>query len=318
MGNIKKIKCSTSRSSLNSFLRSESAASGAIAFILLFGILFSIYSVIHLGYVPEWKSETEDAHMTNIWKDMNEIKSKIDRNTILLMSIPTQDTKSSLPNVKTTLSFHTGSPKIPLINSAKFSGTVSVNTDQCNMTLFPANDNEVPISCGTISYRSNNMYYVDQTFRYESGALILAQKEKAVMKSFPTIRVFEESPGNYTFLINAVEILGPRETLSSSSNCAICLRNYSFKSVYDEDANNFTLKIKTDYPDAWEAYFREMMEGAGLKKEDYILYTDKVENPDEIEKLLIFSFPAASSTNSLKRLYVSKTTVTAELGVGLS
>lgn len=312
MGNMSEIKYCIPTSRFNSFLMSESAASNAISFILLFGIIFSIYSVIHLGYVPEWKSETENSHMTNIWKDMTEIKSKIDRTTLLLMSIPEQDTESPLTNVKTTLSFRTGSPKIPMINSAKFRDTVSVNTDQCNMTLIQANGTERTISRGTISYRSNNIYDVDQTFRYENGALILAQNERAIMKYFPAIRVFEESSGNYTFLINAVEIQGSGNTLSSSSYCAICLRNYSFESYDEENASNFTLKIKTDYPDAWEAYFKEMLNGEGLKEEDYTLY------PDKNEQLLTFSFPAESSTNSLKRLYIGKTTVTAELGIGLS
>jgi hypothetical protein len=312
MRKISKIKSNVSGLPLNYIIQSESASSSAIAFILLFGIIFSIYFVIHLGYVPEWKSETEKSHITDAWNDMTEIKSKIDRTTLLLMSIPVQDPKSPISNVNTTISFHLGIPKVPLIDYSKFSGTVSVNTDQCIMTVIPANGNETTISCGTISYRSNNKYYVDQAFRYENGALIFAQEKQAIMKLFPSIRVFEDSSGNYTFLINAVEIQGTGNTLSSNSDCTIRLKNYFFSSVYDENVNNFTLKIETDYPDAWEAYFKEMMRKAGLREEDYIL------EPGENENLLTFSFPAENSTINLKRLYVGNTAVNAELGIGLS
>ena len=312
MGNVNKIKCGTAGSLLNSLLQSESGVSGAIAFILLFGIVFSIYSAIHLGYVPEWKREIEDSHMTNIWKDMTEVKSKIDRSTLLLMSTSVHDSKSTLLNVNTKISFHTGSPKVPLIDSTRSRGTISVNTDQYNMSLLPANGTEIPISYGTISYRSKNLYFIDQTFRYENGALILAQGEHATMKSFPAIRIFEDSPGNYTFLINAVEIQGSECILSSSSDCTVYLKNYSFQSVYnDEYTDNFTLKMETEYPGAWEAYFKEVMEGANLEESKN--YTLNSENHS-----LNLLFPAENSTDRLKRIYVGKTTVNAEIGISLS
>jgi hypothetical protein len=312
MGKGNEIKSNMPLLSVNSCSHSESAVSNAIAFILLFGIIFSVYSAIHLGYMPEWKSETEISHMTDVWNDMTEIKSQLDRVTLLLMSIPVEEQKSPISNVNKTVSFHPGNPKIPLIDSTKFSGTLSVNTDQCIMTVIPADGNETKINCGTISYRSNNKYYVDQIFRYENGALILAQEEQAIMKLFPAIRVFEDSAGNCTFLINTVEIQGPINKLSSGSDCTIRLGNYSFNSMYDENVNNFTLEIETDYPEAWGAYFREVMKNAGLKKEDYYLETD------ESRKLLEFSFPAENDSIGLKRLCVSKTAVSAELGIGLS
>lgn len=83
---------------------------------------------------------------------------------------------------------------------------------------------EEVINCGTIAYHSNNKYYVDQTFKYENGALILAQKEQSVMKLYPSIRVSEVSPGNYSFLINAVEVQGLGDTLSSNSDSSLYLK----------------------------------------------------------------------------------------------
>jgi len=309
---MREIKFSELRSGPDSLFRSESAASTAIAAILLFGIIFSVFSAIHLGYVPEWKSETENSHMTDVWKDMTELKSKIDKTTLIFMSEPNFPTS----NVTTIIPLHVGSQEIPLIGFTKFSGTVSVNKDQCNMTIIPANGYETIINCGTISYHSNNIYYVDQTFRYENGALILAQKEQAVMKLYPAIRVSEASPENYTFLINAVEIQGSENILSSSSDCSIRLKDYYFKPLYSENVNNFTLKIETDYPDVWEAYFREIMSEAGLEKDkDYTLNrtVDSTKNYS-----LNFLFPKEGSANSLKRLYIGKTAVNAELGIGLS
>ena len=299
------------------FIESKSASSTAIAAILLLGIVFSIFSVVHLGYSPEWKADEEHSHAANVWEDMTELKSQIDRTSLTLISDP----NSSAPKITRNIPLRIGSWQMPLIGATKSTGTVSVNTDLCKMTITPKNGNEKingsekVINCGTIAYTSNNKYYVDQTFKYENGALILAQKEQSVMKLYPSICVSKVSPGNYSFLINAVEVQGSANTLSSNSDSSIHLKNCAFVTIYDSDdhgnVDSFVLTIDTDHPDAWKTYFNEMLTGAGLEKnKDYTLI---IENDR-----LSFSFPEAGSTNHLNRLYVGRTAVNAELVSGLS
>jgi hypothetical protein len=290
------------------FIESKSASSTAIAAVLLLGIVFSVFSVVHLGYYPEWKADEEHSHVANVWEDMTELKSQIDRTTVLLISDPT----SSAPKITRNIPLHIGSWQMPLIGTMKSIGVVSVNTNRCKMTITPKNGNETVINCGTIAYNSNNEYYVDQTFKYENGALILAQKEQSVMKLYPSIRVSEVSSGNYNFLINAVEIQGLIDTLSSNSDSSLYLKDCAFETLYDGNVDSFELTIDTEHPDAWETYFNEMLTGAGLEKDkDYAL--NLAENNS-----LSFSFPEDGSTKSLGRLYVGKTAVNAELVNGLS
>lgn len=296
------------------FIESKSASSTAIAAILLLGILFSVFSVIQLGYYPEWKADEEHSHAADVWEDMTELKSKIDRTSIALMSDP----DSSAPNITMNIPLHIGSWKRPLTGPTMFTGSVSLNTDRCKMTITPENDSDRAefINCGTIAYHSNNKYYVDQTFKYENGALILAQKEQSVMKLYPSIRVSEVSSGNYSFLINAVEIQGLEDTLSSNSDSSLYLKDCAFGTINDSDdyrnVDSFVLTIETDHPDAWETYFNETLTGAGLEKnKDYAL---KLTEND----ILSLSFPEAGSSNRLERLYVGKTAVNAELVSGLS
>ena len=295
------------------FIESKSASSTAIAVILLLGILFSVFSVVHLGYYPEWKADEEHSHMATVFEDMTELKSKIDRTSIALMSDP----NSSVPKMTMNIPLHIGSWKMPLAGPTMFTGSVSLNTDRCKMTIIPENDSDKAkvINCGTIAYHSNNKCYVDQTFKYENGALILAQKEQSVMKLYPSIRVSEVSSGNYSFLINAVEIQGLADTLSSNSDSSIYLEDCAFVPLYDSDdygnVDSFVLTIDTDHSDAWETYFNEMLTGAGLEKNDD--YTLIIENDH-----LSFSFPEDGSSNRLERLYVGKTAVNAELVNGLN
>jgi len=243
---------------------------------------------------------------------------QIDRTSIA----PISDPNSSAPKITRNIPLHIGSWQMPLIGTTMSTGTVSVNTARCKMTITPKNGigkingSETVINCGTIAYNSNNEYYVDQTFKYENGALILAQKEQSVMKLYPSIRVCEVSPGNYSFLIYAVEIQGPVDTLSSNADSSIYLKNCSFGNIYDSDGHgnvdSFGLTLDTDHPDAWETYFNEMLTGAGLENnKDYAL---KLTENDSLS----LSFPMDGSNNSLDRLYVGKTAVNAELVNGLS
>lgn len=309
-GKMKGFKKGEFKLGLDSFFRLASASSTALATILLFGIIFSVFSVVYLGYVPEWKTDEEHSHMSKLWGDMIELKSKIDKTTIVMMSTP----NSSVPKFTTTMILHTGNPKIPFISSTKSTGTLSLNTNLCKMVITPTNENATVINCGTIAYNSNNKDYTDQIFKYENGALILAQKEKAVMKLYPSVRVSEVSSGNYTFFINTVEIQGMANTLSSDSDGSIRLKGKSFETLYDSNTHGkegaFLLTIYTDHPEAWEGYFNETMAGAGL-------VTDKDYALDRIgSNYLTFIFPEKGSANSLRRLYVGKTVINAELGIG--
>ncbi|WP_243684450.1 hypothetical protein [Methanosarcina barkeri] len=103
---------------LDSFFCLESASTTALTTVLLLGIIFSVIAAVHLGYTPEWKNDYEHSHMTSVWEDMTELKSKIDMTTVLLAS----DINSSTPKVTTTTTLHTRKLETPFISSTKSTG----------------------------------------------------------------------------------------------------------------------------------------------------------------------------------------------------
>lgn len=299
---MKTSKAKRSKSSSRSFFLSESAMSSAIEAILLLAIVFSIFSVFQIGYIPEWKADGEHSHMVDLWEDMTKLKSKIDRVSLVLIS----DSNSSLPQVITTIPLRNSVGEMPVLGSSKLSGTMSVNVDTCRM-IITANNNSKGINCGTIAYHSNNNYYTDQVFAYENGALILDQKEKAVIKKLPMFRIYKTA-GGYNFLINAIEIAGPGNTISANSDCSIRLKDGSFSTFYDASyLSSFMLELYTEYPDAWEVYFNDTMSKAGLKRDvDYTLNTNGINH-------LSLTFPKAGSPNSIRQLYIGNSSIKAEL-----
>lgn len=304
------------------FLRSESATSTVIGVVLLLAIIVSIFSVVRLGYVPEWKNDAEYSHMNDVCEDMGDLKSKIDLMTIALASNPGSPNNEITMNIP----FHMGGGDVPLIGTIKSSGTLSVNKNECEITIIPKNSSGTqtetidPITCGSVSYTSQNRYYVDQDFIYEGGALILSQGERSSMMLYPSICFSKASTNGYNVSIHIVEIdkykFAPSETVSSNTGCSLRLTGEKFKTLCNSsnssnssNITSFTLIVNTDYPDAWYLYLNQTMEDARIK--DYYLEESKTNGTVSL------TFPSKSGANKLNRLYVSKTLVKVEPGIGI-
>jgi hypothetical protein len=299
------------------FLRSESATSTVVGAVLLLAIIVSVFSVVRIGYIPEWKNDAEYSQMNDVWEDMTDLKSKMDLMTIVLASEPDS------PNTVTmNVPFHMGGGDVPLIGTIKSSGTLSVaNKEERNMTVTTVSEGNWksgPILYGTVTYSSQNRYYVDQNFIYEGGALILSQGERSSMMLYPSIRVSRLPTNGYDVSMHVVEIdksiNSPADVISSNTGCFLRLTGREFKPLYDSDKDSsgnissFTLTVNTDNPDAWYLYLNETIANARITKDS---------NLTKHENSVILTFPNGSSGKDLNRLYVSKTRVKVEPGIGI-
>lgn len=298
------------------FFRSQSASSTVVGAVLLLAIIVSIFSVVRIGYIPEWKNDAEYSHMNDIWEDMADLKSKMDLITIVLASEP-----DSPNTVIMNVPIHMGGGDVPLIGTIKSSGTLSVfNKEECNMTVTTVSEGNWksgPILYGTVSYDSQNRYYVDQNFIYEGGALILSQRERSSMMLYPSIR-FSRAANGYSVSVHVVEIdksiNSPADVISSNTGCFLRLTGREFKPLYDSDKDSsgnissFTLTVNTDHPDAWYLYLQETIKNARITNDA---------NLTQNENSVTLTFPKGSSGKDLNRLYVSKTKVKVEPGIGI-
>ena len=270
------------------FSRSESASSTVIGTVLLLGIIFSVFSVVWIGYVPEWKSDAESSHMDEIYTDMADLKSKIDMMSIVLASKPcSSDTSSSEPSSSSpqlimSVPFHMGGGDVPIIGPMKSSGSLAVNKDRCIMriSVYPNTTNILSdfktIDCGTITYNSQNRYYVDQAFSYEGGALILDQNNQSVMTLYPSIHFSRTAASGYNVSINAVNITqkryAPPEIISSNSECFIRLAGLNYRPISlnnSENLDRFVLTVSTPHPAAWKQYLEKAIDKADIGDEEY-------------------------------------------------
>jgi hypothetical protein len=303
---------------ISCFSKSESAAATAVIAILLLGLVFTIVSVVKLEYVPEWKNDVEQNYMYDTLDDMGVVKTDID---ILSRLMELNDPSSD--NILVTAPVDLGGGEIPFLEPLKSDGKLEVNTERYAMTVVPRSlpkeitPDPITLECGGITCYSENKQYPNQIFKYENGALILANGKSSVMKQLPaiTIEESETDKNSYTVTIQTVQLSGKRDSTSSNTVVPLQLTGYKTEPVHDSNdsstpINAFNLTIDTRYPDAWSEYFSEVAQEKGLKpEEDYIVRYLKGSGH------VRFSF-LPNSNKKLERLYISKTTVDAKLGEG--
>jgi hypothetical protein len=288
---------------------SESAASTVIAAVLLLSILFTIFAVIRIAYVPEWKADAEQSHMSEIQKDMTELKSTVD---MIIFLTATNTSYSARPPL--TIPFSMGGGEISILEPSKSSGTLSVNTESYKMTIIPTVGNETSINSSIITYHSNNRQFVDQVFRYENGAVILVQGDRSLMTQFPSLfSINQISAHNYNVLIQAINLSGNSDSISSEIYTYLRLTGNHPNTIDLGNINSFDCIISTKYPDAWKSYFKGNLNE--ISKETGLKYgTDFVLDPKDYSDKVFLKFLAGSKNQNHYRLSIREYVITAEIG----
>ncbi len=169
----------------------------------------------------------------------------------------------------------------------KSSGVLSVNDGIYKINITGTNSSGSNISpgnytSGNIRYSSNNGYYVDQTFTYENGAVIVSQRERSLMKLDPSISI-ENQSGSLLVDLTLMEIAGDRVVITSNGIEEIKLTSNDWIEEFENKSlTNLTISMNTSYPSAWAKYLNDSAEDADLASpSDY--------NVDEGEDYVIFN-----------------------------
>jgi hypothetical protein len=252
---------------------SETAVSTVVSAVLLLGIIVALLTVINVSYIPEWKTGAEQAHMADVYYDMSVLKSNMDILSVAAMNDPMNTMSFSNP-------VRAGGASIPLISPGRSSGVLGVVPGMPGMRIIANGammnyDSEEHLqNLGTLFYTSGNSYFVDQTYAYESGGLILAQGELAIMRQSPPIAIRRtDNSTNITIYVHGMQVSGPAKAISSNSIEEVRTVCDSSVSLYAEETvfTDLTLTVDTAYPRAWEDFFRREAANAGLTEGEYMV-----------------------------------------------
>ncbi|MCU0851223.1 MAG: hypothetical protein MUC80_08160 [Candidatus Thermoplasmatota archaeon] len=224
-------------------IKSNNAVVGVVTAVLLIGLIVAVISLIQTIYIPKIMEQREAEHMDKVAEQFTYLTSVIDGQAA--------DQSKNLP-VATSVTL--GSKELPYMLSIKAFGTLQIldNARFINITLSDGTTVEsFPI--GVISYSSINGYFLDQTYTYEAGAMIVSQTEGNLMMVRPSLFIEYDSTHNIlnlTFDVVNITSVGQKTIASGFGTYPIQTEfyqvstNVTYTAIHD-------VTIETPLSNAW-------------------------------------------------------------------
>jgi hypothetical protein len=235
----------------------DSAVVGIVTAILLVGLVVTVISIIQVVYVPNIMGQREAEHMDKVEEQFASLTSVIDYQAA--------DAKKGIPIA----SFITlGNRELPFFVSSKAFGTLEILDNSNNITI-----NTSIFKIGRITYSSTNAYYLDQSYSYEAGAMIVSQFQGNSMLVRPSFFVDYNDTANITtisFDVVNISSIGQKTMMSGFGTSPIqteflgISKNITFSKIS-------YLNITTPFSNAWRVFINHSLMGAGLKPAQYLL-----------------------------------------------
>ena len=229
---------------------SNEAVAGVIVAVLMIGLILSIIAFIQAVYVPQWMEEKEAEHMEEVGNQFSQLKFAVDT-----LSVTRQ--KNSPISCSITL----GSKEMPFLYSEKSYGSLEILPNDCKIEIIDNFGTSFEFNLGSIRYDSDNYYYLDQSYIFEAGALLLVQDEDNVISIQPAISIVDQKD----LFFNFVKFSGIGDKTSASGYGTYPLQAKFFDSE-DLIINSVQqINLNTSYIDAWKGYFEDLFAKSDLR-----------------------------------------------------
>jgi hypothetical protein len=242
---------------IKKLIKSNEGVVGIVVAVLLIGLMVSVVSLVQSVYVPKWMEQKEAEHMNEVSSQFSHLKFAID----------TQSSTGQL-NSPIASSITLGSKEMPFLMSLRAFGYLDILSNSIDFN-FANNTDNYQFSLGSIKYSSLNGYYLDQSFIYQAGAVIVNQYEGNMMSIKPSFVIVNDSE-DVNITIKLVDIVGIGGKVSASGFGTTAIQTeyleYNHFNLTDIDS----IEINTLYPNAWEIYLNWLLEKQ-LEPSDYSL-----------------------------------------------
>jgi hypothetical protein len=242
----------------------DQAVVGIVTAILLIGLIATVISIIQVVYVPKIMEQREAEHMDKVAEQFTSLTSIIDGQAA--------DERKGIP-IATSVTL--GSRELPYLVSSKAFGTLEILEKSCNITIKNETINKTIrtslFSFGTIGYSSSNAYFLDQSYTYEAGAMIVSQSQGNLMMIPPDFFVdYNDTTNTVNISFDVVNISGVVEkTTAAGSGTYPILTEFREISMNTIFTNVRSIAITTSFSNAWRILLNSSLTGAGLNYVGY-------------------------------------------------
>jgi hypothetical protein len=231
----------------------DHAVVGVVTAVLLIGLIVAVVSLIQTIYIPKIMEEREAEHMDKVSEQFTYLTSVIDGQAA--------DQSQNLP-VATSITL--GSKELPYMLSIKAFGTIEILDSARQINISLANGTAYSYPVGVISYSSINGYFLDQTYTYEAGAMIVSQSQGNLMMVRPNFFIdYDQTQNilNISFTLINISSVG-QKTIASGFG------TYPIQTEFHQVAHNETftdvtaVRIMTPFSNAWFVYLESVLQSA--------------------------------------------------------
>jgi hypothetical protein len=164
-----------------------------------------------------------------------------------------------------------GNRRLPFFSSIRSYGDLEIIQDEC-VVLIQNETTSYNYPVGIIKYSSSNSYFIDQSFIYETGALIISQDEGNIISITPSISV--ENLTNYyniTISIINISVVGNKGSISGYGTYPIRIE-FSNSSTFNI-TNVDRLTFITEYPESWGNHLNFVFRDDDIQINEFSSYT---------------------------------------------
>jgi hypothetical protein len=233
-------------------IKTDNAVVGIFTVVLIISLIIGVMAVINTVYVPQWLKQTEFQHMNQVSNQFAQLKYAIDIQSITNVS-------SAISSLVTM-----GSVEIPFLGVHQSFDELSIPSKSCTLSITSKTGSHSSYYTDSIKFTSHNTNFIDQSFIYEAGALILDQVEQNVLLARPTILVTEYGKNLSITFINITEGTGSNNFASGRGTFPIYTQITKNNLEYTVIHNVTTITIQTNYPDAWYQAFNVSLLYSGI------------------------------------------------------
>jgi hypothetical protein len=232
---------------MKNIIRSDDGVVGIVVAILLIGLMVSVVSLVQTVYVPKWMEQKEAEHLDEVAAQFSKLKFAID----------TQFSTEQL-NTPIATSITLGSKELPYLMSVRAFGNLVILPGAFKLCISNLTDTFY-YSFGIIKYSSVNAYFIDQSFIYEAGSIIVSQFEGNMISIKPVFAISNQG-GNTTITISSPNITGIGGKISGSGYGTTAIQTEYFGSAENCIHNVTNITITTSYRNAWEIFLNWTLE----------------------------------------------------------
>ena len=235
---------------MKKFRNSDDAVVGIVVTVLLIGLVLAVMVMIRTVYLPQWSEDKEAVHMEEISNQFARLKYALDIQSVV--------NHSTAISTSVTL----GSKEIPFFNFGRSFDSLEITEDSCKIIINSTTDSSTYIT-DTIKFSSGNSYFVDQSYIYEAGALILSQYPTNVLLGKPSFFVTTYGK-NLTFTITNLSGIAGNAYVSGYGIYPIYTELVTPNNQYSEINNVTNITIITNFTNAWYTAINSSLLNSGF------------------------------------------------------